>query len=161
MAAGRQGHGTARTPVQQALALLTRREHSRSELTRKLHARGYSVDDIDQALARLIEDGWQSDARFAEALVRHRAASGYGPCWIRAELATHRLDDAMIESALAAFDGNWHEHARSLLARRGLTRPEDGSAWPFAQKCKAMDVLLRRGFEPAMMDAAMGADSSA
>jgi len=141
--------------VQQALSLLIRREHSKVELTRKLRARGCTSDDIDAALARLTEEGWQSDTRFAEALVRHRAASGYGPRWIRAELATHGLDDALIESALAGFEGDWREIARDLLIRRGLTPPEQGSGLSLEQKRKALDLLLRRGFEHSVLDAVL------
>jgi len=144
MASKRQGR---RTPQQQALALLTRREHSQYELAGKLRARGCNSDEIDETLARLTEDGWQSDARFAEALIRHRAACGYGPRWIRAELATHKLEHALIESALDGFEGDWPQIAQALLARRNLNPPEDGSPWPLPQKRKAMELLLRRGFE--------------
>jgi len=146
------GRGAPRTALQQALSLLTRREHSRFELARKLRARGCSADDIDGALVRLVEEGWQSDARFAEALVRHRAASGYGPRWIRAELGTHGLDEALIESALSAFEGDWRDVAHDLLRRRGLTSPEQDAAPPLAHKRKAMDLLLRRGFEHSLLD---------
>jgi len=140
-----------RSALQQALALLTRREHSKLELTRKLRARGHTSDEIEQALVRLVDEGWQSDARFAQALLRHRAASGYGPRWIRAELATHGLESGLIESALAGFEGDWRQLAQDLLARRGLTAPEDGA--PFAHKRKALELLLRRGFEhPVIMD---------
>ena len=41
------------TPVQRALGLLTRREHSRKELTRKLAARGVEKEDAQAAVARL------------------------------------------------------------------------------------------------------------
>jgi len=141
-----------RTPLQQALALLTRREHSRYELTRKLCARGCSADEIEQTLARLVEENWQSDTRFAETLVRHRAASGYGPRWIRAELGTHGLDDALIESALAGFEGDWSEAAQDLLTRRSLVASDDGTPLPAALKRKAMELLMRRGFERETMD---------
>jgi len=136
-----------RTPLQQALALLTRREHSVFELTGKLRTRGCTPDEIDAVLARLTEGGWQSDARFAQALVRHRAASGYGPRWIRAELGTHKLDHALIESALDGFEGDWSELARDLLTRRGLAPPDDGPDWPSTHRHKAAELLQRRGFD--------------
>jgi len=142
-----------RSPLQQALALLTRREHSQFELANKLRTRGYTSDEIDEALTRLREEGWQSDARFAEALIRHRAASGYGPRWVRAELGTHKLDHALIESALDGFEGDWREVAKDLLTRRGLIPPEDGAEWELSRKRKAMDLLLRRGFEPRACEA--------
>jgi len=140
-----------RSALQQALALLTRREHSRCELSAKLRTRGYPADEIDAAIAHLIEGDWQSDARFAESLIRHRAASGYGPRWIRAELATHQLDHALIESALGRFDGDWSQIARDLLRRRHLLQPEDDTQ---AYQRKALDLLLRRGFsrDDALID---------
>jgi len=141
-----------RSPLQQALALLTRREHSQHELASKLRARGCCADEVAALLERLVEDGWQSDARFAESLIRHRAASGYGPRWIRAELATHKLDPALIASALDGFEGDWVFIAADLLARRGLSPPEEGRLWPLPEQRKAADLLLRRGFEHVLAD---------
>ena len=89
------------TPTQRALGLLTRREHSRRELERKLTARGVDAGDAQAAVAKLADAGWQDDARFAESLLRSRIASGYGPRHIRAELGTHGLDDGAIEAAMA------------------------------------------------------------
>lgn len=131
------------TPVQRALGLLVRREHSRKELTRKLLARGIEADDADAAVERLAGEGWQDDARFAESLVRSRAAAGYGPRHIRAELGTHGLDDEAVAVAMAAFEGDWCENARELVRRRfGESGPLD-----LAQRRKAADLLARRGFD--------------
>src|SRR5690606_22915660 len=83
------------------------------------------------------------DARFAESLVRMRAAAGYGPRHIRAELATHGLDGEAIERALATFDGDWTEVARGLVRRRfGERGPCD-----LRERRRAADLLLRRGFD--------------
>lgn len=131
------------TPVQRALSLLVRREHSRKELTRKLAARGVQADEARAAVERLAGEGWQDDARFAESLVRSRVATGYGPRYIRVELETHGLDAAQVDKALASFEGDWRELARDLVARRfGPERLEDLSV-----QRKAADLLLRRGFD--------------
>jgi len=58
------------TPVQRALGLLVRREHSRKELVRKLRGRGVEPEAAVAAVGRLAEEGWQDDARFAASLVR-------------------------------------------------------------------------------------------
>lgn len=130
------------TPVQRALALLARREHSKKELARKLAARGIEADAADAAVARLSEAGWQDDARFAESLVRSRAAAGYGPIRIRAELAMHALDAEAIATAMEAFTGDWGDNARALVRRRyGAKIVEDRGL-----QRKAADLLLRRGF---------------
>lgn len=131
------------TPTQRALGLLTRREHSRKELTRKLTARGVEAEAADLAVARLAEAGWQDDARFAESLVRGRAGGGYGPRHIRAELGVHGLDSDAVAEAMAAFEGDWTEVARDLVRRRfGDAGPRDP-----VQRRKAADLLARRGFD--------------
>lgn len=145
---GRENPGRRRvrvepTPTQRALGLLTRREHSLRELTRKLASRGVAVEDAQAAVERLASEGWQDDARFAESLVRGRAGAGYGPVRIRAELATHGLDGDAIAAALGTFGGDWLEVARDQVRRRyGQALAEDR-----ALQRKAADFLIRRGFD--------------
>lgn len=130
------------TPVQRALGLLVRREHSRKELTRKLSARGVDPDAARAAVDKLADEGWQNDVRFAESLVRQRALSGYGPVHIRAELGTHGLDSDLIATAVAGWDGDWAENARELVCRRYGEAGPDG----LEQRRKAAAMLARRGF---------------
>ncbi|MNK41950.1 Regulatory protein RecX [compost metagenome] len=131
------------TPVQRALGLLVRREHSRKELTRKLQARGIETEAAVAAVATLSEAGWQDDTRFAENLVRIRANTGYGPIHIRAELGTHGLDSEQIALAMGTFEGDWAENARDLVCRRfGEAGPQE-----LPQRRKAADLLARRGFD--------------
>ncbi len=131
------------TPVQRALGLLVRREHSRKELTRKLTARGIESEAATAAVEKLTEAGWQDDTRFAENLVRMRANTGYGPLHIRAELGTHGLDSEQIAAAMDTFEGDWTDNARDLVRRRfGEAGPQE-----LAQRRKAADLLARRGFD--------------
>lgn len=140
--------------TQRALGLLTRREHSRKELTRKLTSRGMDAAEVETAIARLAGDGWQDDHRFAESLVRARVSGGYGPARIRAELATHGLDRWAIAAALDSFHGDWAEIASDLVRRRyGPV-----AALDLARRRKAADFLIRRGFESASVRAATSAD---
>lgn len=143
------------TPTQRALGLLTRREHSRKELTRKLTVRGVAAEDARAAVDRLAGEGWQNDTRFAESLVRGRAGSGYGPVRIRAELATHGLDREAIAAAMETFEGDWAELARDQVRRRyGPALAEDR-----ALQRKAADFLIRRGFDAGCVRAACRLDA--
>ena len=143
------------TPVQRALALLVRREHSRKELARKLAERGIEREAATAAVEKLTGDGWQSDARFAEMLVRTRVAHGQGPLRIRAELGTHGLDSGTIEAALSAFDGDWGQAAHDLARRRfGLELARADAA----VRRKAADFLYRRGFDGDTVRAALRGD---
>lgn len=139
------------TPLQRALGLLTRREHSRRELLCKLEQRGVEPEAAAEAVARLAQAGWQDDARFAESLVRNRVASGFGPAYIRAELNTHGLAVELVETALQGFDGDWAANARRLLERR---HPQALQGDRQAQR-KAADFLFRRGFTRDQVSAAL------
>lgn len=141
--------------TQRALGLLTRREHSRKELTRKLVAKGIASGEVEVVVAKLASAGWQDDVRFAESMVRHRVSGGYGPLHIRAELATHGLDREMIAAALNTFEGDWAENARDLVRRRyGEAVVDD-----LKLRRKAADTLMRRGFGAACIRAATRFDS--
>lgn len=129
------------TAMQRALGLLTRREHSRKELTRKLVSRGVDTAEVEAAVGKLTDAGWQDDRRFAESLVRSRASSGYGPLHIRAELGTHDLPSELRQAVLDEFEGDWTEIARDLVERR-FGRIDDRRA----RERKAADYLVRRGF---------------
>ena len=130
------------SPVQRALGLLTRREHSRKELTRKLTDRGVERAEAAAAIEKLCDAGWQDDARFAQSLVRSRANAGYGPIRIRAELGTHGLDREAVAAAMESFDGDWATNARDLIRRRF----GQGIATDRARQRKAAAMLVRRGF---------------
>lgn len=134
------------TPAQRALALLVRREHSRPELTRKLRARGVPETEAAAAVEQMARAGWQDDVRFARSLARSRAATGYGPGWIRAELGSHGLEDAVVDTAFQALaeagEDDWDGRARDLAQRRF------GSVLDtLAGQRKAADFLYRRGFD--------------
>lgn len=147
------------TPVQRALGLLTRREHSRKELTRKLTSRGLDPLGVEQAVDKLADAGWQDDARFAESLVRARAGTGYGPLHLRAELSTHGLDREQVTRALESFEGDWRLVARDLLLRRFPDALSPADMDP-ARRRKAVELLMRRGFDGDCIRAALAGEEA-
>jgi regulatory protein len=140
------------TPAQRALGLLVRREHSRKELARKLAARGVESDEAAATVERMAGEGWQDDARFAEFLLRSRAANGYGPQHVRAELGSHGLERETIATAMENFEGDWVQVARDLIRRRfGDAGPRDA-----VKRRKAEQLLVRRGFSGDILRAVLG-----
>lgn len=144
------------SPTQRALGLLVRREHSQKELARKLASRGVDPEAAQQAIGKLRDAGWQDDTRFAETLIRSRAASGYGPLHIRAELSTHGLGREAISAAMDELSCDWRALAGDLVKRRfGVIAGND-----IATRRKAAELLMRRGFGSDLIDRALraGAD---
>ena len=130
---------------EKALGLLARREQSRRELRRKLDQSGYASDEADAALARLSDQHYQDDERFAGVLLRNRAAQGYGPLRIRMELKTHGLSDAAIRRLLDEAGVDWNASAAAQLRRHYGGKPPTDRA----EQGKRAQFLLRRGFAAA------------
>jgi len=91
--------------------LLARREHSRRELRDKLLSRNFSPADVDSALARLIEEGLLSDARFAEAYIASCVRKGHGPTRIRRELEERGVPGVIIDEHFEMIEVDWGELA--------------------------------------------------
>ncbi|MDG4866848.1 regulatory protein RecX [Guyparkeria sp. 1SP6A2] len=124
-----------------AVGLLARREHSRLELSRKLADRGFSPEEVEPVLDRLVEEGWQSDRRYAESLLRARSTRRYGPERIAFELAQQGVDESIVAEAFAAEPRDWEELARQQLLSRFRAPPKD-----FPDRARRHRHLVRRGF---------------
>lgn len=138
-----------------ALGLLSRREQSERELKRKLDRAGYPGDETAQALARLQEQAFQSDGRFADLLVRSRVSQGQGPRRILAELRTHGIADAQAREALEREGADWLILARQIYRRRF---PAAASAGDRRESARRATFLLRRGFDAATVRSITHAD---
>lgn len=127
-----------------ALRLLGRREHSARELKAKLQQRGLADQAAESAVDGLGEQGWQSDARYAELLVRSRIGQGYGRLRIEAEARVAGIAQAEIRAALDAAQTDWDELLHRVWSRRFAALPEGP-----AEAQKQFRYLAGRGFEPA------------
>jgi regulatory protein len=132
---------------------LARREHGRSELLEKVTRFGFDADVADDAVARLVEDGLQSDVRFAEAFVRSRINQGKGPAKIRSDLREKGVNDGITEDGIREADQDWYALAAEVrLKKFGAQRPAD-----FKEKARQMRFLQSRGFEQDQIQAAVSA----
>lgn len=134
---------------ERALRLLARREHTRSELARKLRQRGES-DGMDGVLDALERDGLLSDARFAEAYVRMRVGRGYGPLRIQAELMERGVDPGQAETSLRAGESDWAGRCEAV-ARKHFSEP----APDVRERARRVRFLQRRGFASADVKTAL------
>ena len=130
---------------ERALRHLARRDHSRAELTRKLAAHG-DANEIDAVIERMGELGLQSDERYAEAIVRGKAAR-FGAARLRSELARRGIDRDRIDEALAGeCVESEAERARAVLRGRFSSPPADAREW-----ARQARFLQTRGFAPELI----------
>lgn len=134
-----------------ALRALGRREHSAAQLQRKLRQRGFDEAVADDTVNELADRGWQSDARYAEVLVRSRVTQGYGRLYIEAELSVAGVPEAEAAAALDAADCDWTRSAAALLARKF----GDEAAADLAERNRRYRYLAGRGFTAEQIRAAL------
>lgn len=100
-----------------ALEALSRREHARAELARKLAPHTDNPDELDTLLDDLQARGWLSDARFAEQMVNAKQ-NRYGSRRIAFELREKGVSDELISATLDNLKGTELERARAVWARK-------------------------------------------
>jgi regulatory protein len=129
------------------LRLLAVRSHSRHELRRKLGRRGYAVEEVEAAVARLVELGYLDDASFAAGHIRRRSAT-LGPLALAGELAARGVDRELARQAVAALTPQTQLDAAVRLVARQGGRKGMGSYKELLDSAGAR--LLRRGFSPSI-----------
>ena len=106
--------------------LLSRREHSQTELRNKLSDLEISADLIDDTIKKFAEKDIQSDLRFAEALVRGAYYRGKGPVFVERELNNHNIDFALVRELVSDEDFDWFESSKAVRVKRfGEDLPAD------------------------------------
>jgi SOS response regulatory protein OraA/RecX len=123
-----------------------------------LRRKGVEEQEARSVVEELVKDGWIDDRRFSAAVARSEAAKGKGPMavlfklrrrGVRTDLASARK---LFQGASLAAEGDPEiEAVRAILSRRfpDLNRADR------KQMGRAYQALLRRGFSPASIQAAL------
>lgn len=123
-----------------AIGYLSRREHSRQELARKLAPFAQDANEIDPLLDLLERENWLSNERFAHSLLNRRA-SRQGANRILNELRQHGISDAAIADAGQQLHTTEFERARAVWEKKFGQLPV--SAKDYARQYRFMAA---RGF---------------
>jgi regulatory protein len=139
-----------------ALSWLARRELSEQQVRTRLARRGCSTEDIDAAVARLVQERAIDDGRVAGAFARTAAGTRLrGRSRVEQDLLALGIDG---ETARRALETTFAELDEGALLDRALSKK-----WPVgasldergvARVCRA---LLRQGFAPDQIMAALRA----
>jgi SOS response regulatory protein OraA/RecX len=123
-----------------ALGYLSRREHSRAELSRKLTPHLGENDSLDTLLDALEREGWLSNERYVESVL-HRRGTRLGTSRIVNELKRNGIDETLIQDAGAELNKTELTRAHEVWSKKygePATTP--------AERAKQARFLATRGF---------------
>lgn len=124
------------------ISLLARREYSRAEIEQKYRDK-CDPTILANVLDRCQADGYQSDPRFAEMLIRSKVNQGYGLLRILQEGKRKGLNETLLKETIQEQAPDWFELAIALCERKfkDKTDKQDRKLYE-----KRMRYLLARGF---------------
>ena len=123
-----------------ALKLLAAREHSRSELEKKLASHEEVPGELAQALDELQAKGFISEQRVVESVL-HRRAARLGAGRVKQELQAKGISAEAMAEAIDALRSTEMERAREVWRKKFGEPAADA-----AGRAKQMRFLAARGF---------------
>ncbi|MDW6001782.1 recombination regulator RecX [Vibrio mangrovi] len=108
----------SRSCLETAVQLLSRRDHGRAELFRKLLTKGFAEDEVSHAIQSCEQHGYLDDTRYVQGMIRHHIAKGHGELRIQQTLKQKQIDETVVAEQLALTDVDWFELARSTAERK-------------------------------------------
>ena len=125
-----------------AIGFLSRREHSRRELARKLATHAPDPDVLEQLLDDLERENWLSDQRFVQSLINRRA-SRQGSMRIVQELRQHGIADQDITQAEDQLRDSETHRAQAVWEKKFGKRADNSKDY-----AKQYRFMMSRGFSP-------------
>jgi len=132
-----------------ALRVLAGRAHSTGELREKLRRRAARVEDVDDVLARLKQDGYLDDRRFAESFAAARLANDrFGRGRVLQDLRQRRVAPALAEKTVRQVyeDVDEQKLIEEWIRRKYRAAEREGLFQEEKDLAAAYRRLLRAGF---------------
>jgi len=140
-----------RKALNTALRILTRRDHSKHELSQKLKARGYVQEVINDVISECERFDYINDERTAQFFIRRLQRKGYGRKRIRSELNWKGLRSKNIQTILSKSinDTDECQGAEKIYQKhaRRFNREKD----ELKRKDKIYKFLYGRGFSQSVI----------
>jgi len=130
-----------------ALRLLAARDYTAARLRDKLTQKQFSREHVEQALDKLVSEGWVNDRRYAERFAETALASGrfYGPR-LRMEMRRRGIPEELLSEVIGQV---LMEHDEAEDVSMALERRFPGFLFSSAtdsEKRRVLGFLQRKGF---------------
>ncbi|MFK5947235.1 MAG: regulatory protein RecX, partial [Methylococcales bacterium] len=124
-------------------SVLSLRDHSSHELRKKQITKGYDPDLVEEAIEKLIKDGYINDELFAQGYFNSRIIKGHGPIRIQRDMTQKLIPDELIKNLVSARDEEyWIIKAIKLKLRKFGDEFFNDQKW----KAKVSRYLAYRGY---------------
>ena len=131
-----------------ALRILTGRDHSKSELNRKLKRRGFSPEDIEKAVSECERLDYINDERTARVYINQMIRKGHGLNRIRHEMDKKGLRGQRIQNILGEIESDIDEvQDAERILEKNIKRFERENDLKKRRE-KIYRFLYARGFSP-------------
>ncbi|MCH8748258.1 regulatory protein RecX [Patescibacteria group bacterium] len=142
-------------PIYQAQEILSRRDHSEREVRIKLAKKGFSADQVDEAITWLYQRKLLDDAKFAQLYVTNTLRfKAVGPRWLINQLQQKGIAVEQIEPAIfEALD----DAAELKLAHQAARQWQKTHQKYQHDRTRLARHLYSRGFSPECVDTTLGA----
>jgi len=147
---------TYRKALNTALRILTRRDHSKHELSQKLKARGYAAEIINDVISQCERLDYINDERTAQVFLRQLHRKGYGLKRIAFELNLKGLRgkqvQEMVSQSISLSDERqgankiYQKHIRRFEREKDVSKKKD----------KIYRFLYGRGFSKTVISELIG-----
>ena len=142
-----------RKALNTALRILTRRDHSKHELSQKLKMRGYAGEIIDKVISECERFDYIDDERTTQVFIRQLQRKGYGRKRIQFELNLKGLRGKHIQDALSKSISEADECQGAEKVFQKHARRFDREKDALKRKDKIYRFLYGRGFSKAVISA--------
>ena len=117
----------------------------------KIKKRGFEAREPLKAVQELVEQGLQSDERFASDYTRSKVKGGYGPIRIKTGLLEKGVEKKSALGSLKELKIDWFE-----CAKRTYDKKFDAEITDFKDYARRVRFLAYKGFETEHVKAVMG-----
>ena len=134
-----------------SLDIISRREHSEQEITKKLLKKFDTPEVIDRVITKLVANNLINDVRYAQMYVLVRKRKGFGPKKIQFELMARGINDSISSIAIIE-EGSWKEAAQKAFNKKF----KKGASNEFKERNKQKSFLQNRGFSFEEIESVFG-----
>ena len=142
---------TNRSSYWDAIKLLSRQDYSKFKLIQLLKKKGFSPDDIEITIEKLVQKGLYNEQNYTHSRIRGLINKGYAPKLIKYKLKLERIDIhfAEIDSIYQELNLNPQQQLQHYMTKylKKINIIKTTKSWP-KLRSKVLFYFYQKGYNP-------------